>query len=56
MTARTRQALRNLKKNIKQNTPIIEKKLSKKSGVKPDPATVFSAAKYYKTLGKLAKE
>ena len=56
MTAQVRRTLRAFKKNIEKNTPIITKKLAKNSGVKPDPAAVFSAAKYYNTLKKLAKE
>ena len=43
-----------LAKNIKDNSPRIEQKLTK-VGVKPDPALVFSAAKYYRALNKLAK-
>ena len=50
----TKRALERLAKNVRKNTPIIERKL-KKAGVKPDPALVFSAAMYYKALNKLAK-
>lgn len=50
-----RKRLRTLRDNIRTNTPRIEKKLSK-SGTTPDPALVFSTAKYYKTLQRLAKE
>ncbi len=50
-----RKRLRALRDNIRTNTPRIEKKLSR-SGTTPDPALVFSTAKYYKTLQRLAKE
>ena len=56
MTAQVRQTLRTLRKNIEDNTPVIQRKLSKNSAAKPDPAVVFSAAKYYKTLKKLAEK
>lgn len=56
MTAQNRRALKDLKANIRNNVPRIEKRLSQKSVTKPDPALVFSAAKYYKALNKLAKE
>jgi hypothetical protein len=35
-------------------SPRMEKKL-RKAGIKPDPALVFTAAKYYDTLDRLAK-
>ncbi len=50
----TMRALERLAKNVRKNTPLIERKL-KKAGVKPDPALVFSAAMYYRALNKLAK-
>ena len=56
MTAQNCRALKGLKANIRNNTLRIEKRLSRKSVTKPDPALVFSAAKYYKALNKLAKE
>jgi len=55
MTAKTRKNLEALKKSIKENTPRIERKLAR-AGVKADPALVHSAAMYYPTLKKLAKE
>lgn len=55
MTAQTREAVRTLKASIKDNAPRVEKKITK-SGAKPDRAVVYSTAKYYKTLKKLAKE
>ncbi len=55
MTTRRRQVLRSLRESIKENTPRIERRIAK-SGIKADPAVVSSAAKYYKTLEKLAKE
>lgn len=51
----TRKTLADLQKSIRENTPKIERKL-KKAGKQADPALVYSAAKYYKTLKKLAKE
>ena len=50
-----REALRTLRLSIRQNTQRVEKKLTQ-SGVKPDPAVVYSTAKYYQTLKRLAKE
>jgi hypothetical protein len=55
MTAKVRKTLEVLKANIRRNSPIVRKKLAK-SGATPNPAVVFSAAKYFKTLKKLAKE
>ena len=51
----TRKVIASLEKNIRENTPKIERKL-KKAGIKADPALVYAAAKYYKTLKKLAKD
>lgn len=50
-----RKALRTLRLSIRQNTQRVENKLTQ-SGVKSDPAVVYSAAKYYQTLKRLAKE
>lgn len=50
-----REALKSLRINIKRNAPLVAKKLSR-SGAKADPALVYSAAKYYLTLKRLAKE
>jgi len=55
MSKQERQVLRTLRVRIRKNTKRVEKKLSL-SGVKPDPAVVYSAAKYYETLKRLAKE
>jgi hypothetical protein len=55
MTASVKQDLEALDQSIKTNTPKVQEQLSK-SGVTPDPAVVFSAAKYYATIEKLAKE
>jgi hypothetical protein len=55
MSPRVRRVLKALKGNVQRNSPRIRKKLSK-SGAIPDPAVVFSTAKYYKALNKLAKE
>jgi hypothetical protein len=40
---------------MKENTPRAQRKLAQ-SGTTPDPAVVFSAAKYYETLKRLAKQ
>jgi hypothetical protein len=47
-------ALRILARNMRKNTPSIEKKL-REAGIKPDPALVYTAAKYYDALDRLAK-
>lgn len=54
MSKEIRQALIVLSASVRKNSRRINKKLSK-AGVKPDPALVFSAAKYFKALNKLAK-
>ena len=51
----TLKALMELNKSIQANTPRIEKRLSR-SGAKPEPAVVYSTAKYYKTLSRLAND
>ena len=55
MSNQQRRVLENLKGNIRRNAPVIEKKISQ-SGSTPDPAIVYSAAKYYPALKRLAKE
>ena len=50
-----RETLASLKKSLRENTPKIERMI-KKAGKQADPALVYSAAKYYKTLKKLAKD
>ena len=47
-------ALRILARNIRKNSPRIERKL-RKAGIKTDPALVYTAAKYYDALDRLAK-
>ncbi|MBZ5644124.1 MAG: hypothetical protein LAO19_15285 [Acidobacteriia bacterium] len=47
-------ALRTLAANARKYTPRIENKL-RKAGIKPDPALVYAAAKYYEALDRLAK-
>jgi hypothetical protein len=53
--ARNLRTLLALYENVKKYSPIIRKKL-RAAGVKPDPAVVYSAAMYYETLDRLAKE
>jgi hypothetical protein len=55
MSLNVRQALNSLSKSIRENTPQIEEKL-RQAGVTPDPALVYTAAKYFEALNKLAKE
>lgn len=55
MSTPLRRRLEKLRANVRRNTPRIKKMLAE-SGVTPDPAAVFSTAKYYETLKKLAKE
>ncbi len=50
-----REALRKLRQNIRKNAPLVRSKLSK-SGIRPDTAIVYSMAKYYPALKRLAKE
>lgn len=53
MTTTIKQNLQALSQAVKANMPIVRKKLSK---VGASRAVVFSAAKYYATIEKLAKE
>ena len=55
MSPKARRALDALSKNIQRNTPQIEEKF-REAGVNPDPALVYTAAKYFEALDKLAKE
>ena len=48
-------ALRKLNAGARKYRPLVERQLSR-SGRKPSPALVDSAAKYYNTLRKLAKD
>ncbi len=51
----TLKALMELNKSIQANTPRVEEEFSR-SGAKPEPAMVYSIAKYYKTLKRLTNE
>lgn len=53
MSWKAQQALKSLSKSIELHTPQIEATL-KKAGVNPDPALVYSAAKYFEALNRLA--
>ena len=55
MSLKARQALNSLSKSIQQNSAQIEEKL-RQAGVTPDPALVYTAAKYFEALNKLAAE
>ena len=55
MTKQVQEAVKELKKSIRENTPRVEKRLAD-AGYPADPAIVYSVAKYYSTLEKLADE
>ena len=55
MSPKARHALNTLSKSIQENTAQIEAKL-RRAGVTPDPALVYTAAKYFEALNKLATE
>lgn len=55
MSIKARKALRTLSESIRRNTAEIEETL-KKAGVNPDPALVYTTAKYFEALNKLASE
>ena len=55
MTARIERKVASLKRNVRRYSERVEKKLAK-PGAKPDPVVVYSAAKYYPALKKLAGE
>ena len=55
MSARLRAAVSKLNESIRENSARVERKLAK-AGTTPNPAIVFTVAKYYKVLNKLAKE
>ncbi|HXV31277.1 MAG TPA: hypothetical protein VD840_13180 [Sinorhizobium sp.] len=55
MTAKVQRELAALKRNVERYAPHVEEKLTR-AGAKPDPAVVYSAAKYYPALKKLAQE
>jgi hypothetical protein len=55
VSTKARRALNALSEEIKRNTAHIEETL-RKAGVNPDPALVYSAAKYFEALNKLAAE
>jgi hypothetical protein len=55
MTLKVRRALMTIHRTVKKNRPRVARAFSQ-SGVRARHALVFSAAKYYTTLKKLAKE
>ena len=55
MSGKTRRGLNRSIREINANTPKILRRL-KKDGIRPDPVIVFSMAKYYRALNKLANE
>ena len=55
MSLKTRRALDTLSKSIQEHSAQVEEKL-RLAGVTPDPALVYTAAKYFEALNKLATE
>jgi hypothetical protein len=55
LDAKTLRTARELLRNVKKYTPIIQKKL-RAAGVKADSASLYSVAMYYPALDRLAKE
>jgi hypothetical protein len=55
MSAKARLALNGFSKSILENSAQIEETL-RKNGVNPDPALVYTAAKYFEALNKLAEK
>jgi len=55
MSAKTREALERALKSVEVNAPHVNAKLSE-GGTKPSEVFVYSVAKYYEALNKLAKE
>jgi hypothetical protein len=53
--AKTLHTLLTLQRNVKRFSPIVRKRLLA-AGVKANPAFIYSAAMYYETLDRLAKE
>jgi hypothetical protein len=56
MSPEARRALIDLARSVKKNTPRVVRKLRKAGVKRPNPALVYSAAKYYDCLDRLAKE
>ena len=56
MSPEARRAIIALERNVKTNTPKVLKKLRQAGVKKPNPALVYTAAKYYECLDRLAKE
>lgn len=56
MSPEARRALIELARSVKKNTPRVRAKLRKVGIKKPNPALVYTAAKYYDCLDRLAKE
>jgi hypothetical protein len=56
MSPQARRALIDLSRRVKKNTPRVVQKLRKAGVKKPNPALVYSAAKYYDCPDRLAKE
>lgn len=54
MSKQARTALKKLTKSVERHSESIRAKLTM-AGVKPDVALVFSTAKYFRALNKLAK-
>ena len=55
MSLQARKALKSLSESILRNSAQIEESF-RRAGVQPDPALVYSGAKYFEALNKLASE
>jgi len=55
MSERVRLAIEQLSRSVTQNSAHVDETL-RKAGVRPDRALVFTAAKYFEALTKLAEE
>ncbi len=56
MSKKITEKINELTKSIKDNTPRVEKTLSRDGSRTPDSGVVSSAAKYHEALRKLAQE
>jgi hypothetical protein len=56
MSPAARRAIIDLERNVKANSPKVLEKLRQAGVKKPNPALVYTAAKYYECLDRLAKE
>lgn len=55
MTVAIKRAIRKAQEDLQKRTPVVERKFEA-AGVPAEPALVFSTARYFDTLKKLAKK